>query len=35
VPKRASVGDAEALEADAGPPEADAGRVGVMLGQRG
>ena len=35
VPERASVGDAEALEADVVPPEADAGRVGVTLGFRG
>lgn len=34
VPERAIMGDTEALEADAMPPEADAGRFEVMLGQR-
>lgn len=32
VPERANVGDVKALEVDAVPPEANAGRVGVTLG---
>ena len=35
VLKRANVGDAEALEVDAVPPEADARRARVTLGQKG
>ena len=35
MPERASVGDAEAPEADIVPPEADARLVGVTLGDAG
>ncbi len=33
MPKRASVGDAEALRANAVPPKADLGRARVTLGR--